>query len=160
MQAQTFSQPAFDVSAGLKSYVETMELWRKGYESMLRGIAGGGAAGVDIPAQFAGADQSAAWQKPLEVLFQQFLSQQVELCRFFNQRFEEYAGLPARAGQCKTLAEIHQIQAAFFSKMISDYADEMQRLGNPFAANMANWTQQAVSKQAPAPMTHSSEVKH
>jgi hypothetical protein len=154
------------MAAWQKSCLEPLEQWRKQCETAVRGFAGGNLNGMQMPGMPAGMDQSmTAWQKPFETFCQQLMSQQAELCQSFSQRLEEYMGMPAQAGQCKSLADLGQMQMAFLNKLISDCTDEMRRLGNPFAEFMASWTQQQQAQQAPpqqvpVAMAPVSDAKH
>ncbi len=146
------------MAAWQKSCMEPLELWRKNFENTVRGFTGGGMNGMQMPA---GMDESiASWQKPFETFlqqFQQFMSQQTELCQSFNQRMEEYIGLSAQASQCKSLTDLGQMQMVFFNKLIGDYTDEMRRLGNPFAGIVASCAQKV---QLPVVLAPGSEAKH
>ena len=140
MKPQSSSQPGIDASASLKSGLEALEFWRKNYENVIRNLTEGNMPDRQIPATQASLNQNmAVWQKSFEAFYQPLASLQIELFQLFNQRLEEYLGLPVRAAQCKTFADVGQLQMAFFNKMVSDCADEMRRLQNPFAEIMASW---------------------
>jgi hypothetical protein len=138
MVSQNTQQPAASLQAGMQAYFETLDMWRKNYESMLSGMTGNSPAAPPPAAEAARAasDSAGLWRQPLEAFMQQVAQQQMELCRFWNQRLEQYAGFPSHAGQCKTLAELGQMQMNFFNKMMTDYAEEMRRFGNPVAEFM------------------------
>jgi len=156
------AQPSspFDISPMLKMYMESLELWKKNYESIVakatdqqgvgeanghadkpREIApsvGGGASTHDAasPAYDAAILN---WQNSAGDLFKRFVHNQVELCHFFGNRWEQYLKLPEQLSQCRSMTEIGNLQTSFLSQFANDYMNETQKLAQPVAELMKSW---------------------
>ena len=111
------AQPSspFDFSPMLKTYMESVELWKKNYENMMKSAKDiQGALGAKESAQAkpssAGASASDAallnWRKSGEEVFKRFVENQIELCHFFGSRWEQYLKLPEQISQCRSLTEL------------------------------------------------------
>ena len=96
------AQPSspFDFSPMLKTYMESVELWKKNYENMMKSAKDmQGALGANEAAQAkpssAGASASDAallnWRKSGEEVFKRFVENQIELCHFFGSRWRDPA---------------------------------------------------------------------
>ena len=57
-------------------------------------------------------------------VFGRAFEEQLELCRFFAKRWEQYAALPASLTRCRSATDLAQLQVAFLSKMAADYNTE------------------------------------
>ena len=81
----------------------------------------------------------ANWQKSGAGILKQLADQQVELCRFFGNRWEKYLKLPQDLAKCRTPAELGQVQAAFITQFATDYVRETTKLSKPLAEMMCSW---------------------
>jgi len=139
------AQPSlpFDISPMLKMYMESIELWKKNYEAFLKS-APLGAEGI---AGKAGSESAASaydaallnWQQSGEELFNRLVQNQIELCHFFGNRWEQYLKLPHQLSQCHSLTELGTIQSSFLNQFASDYMHETEKLAQPVAELMTNW---------------------
>ena len=145
------AQPSspFDISPMLKMYTESMELWKKNYENMMKNAkdtqgafgANGAAQVTHSPADSTSAHDAALlnWQKSGEELFKRFVQNQMELCHFFGSRWEQYLKLPEQLSQCHSLTELSNLQNSFLSQFAKDYMHETEKLAHPVAELMTNW---------------------
>jgi hypothetical protein len=143
------AQPSspFDFSPMLKTYMESVELWKKNYENMMKSAKDmQGALGANEAAQAkpssAGASASDAavlnWRKSGEEVFKRFVENQIELCHFFGSRWEQYLKLPEQISQCRSLTELGNLQSSFLSQFANDYMHETEKLAHPVAELMTN----------------------
>ena len=145
------AQPSspFDISPMLKMYMESIELWKKNYDNMMKNAkdtqgapeANGAAQVTHSPAGSASAHDAAVlnWRKSGEDLFKRFVQSQIELCHFFGSRWEHYLKLPDQLSQCRSLTELGNLQSSFLSQFANDYMHETEKLAHPVAELMANW---------------------
>lgn len=141
-QSQQF--PAFSMAPFMKMYIDSFEAWKHNYEALAAGakeyqvqqtvISNSGGAKPAYDAALA------SWQKSGEDVFKHFVQQQIELCRFFAARWENYLKLPDKLAHCHTPAEMGQVQAAFLSQFASDYMQEATKLSQPMGELMSHWT--------------------
>jgi hypothetical protein len=147
------AQPSspFDISPMLKMYMESIELWKKNYENMMKSAKDiQGTHGANEAAQVthspAGASAYDAallnWQKSGEEFFKRFVQNQIELCHFFSSRWEQYLKLPEQLSQCRSLTELGNLQSSFLSQFANDYRRETEKLAHPVAELMANRSNQ------------------
>lgn len=128
----------FNITPIMKMYLDSMEAWKKNYEA----ISGTGKINNQTysePAKPAYDSAVANWQKSGEEAFKRFIDQQVELCRFFASRWEQYLKLPAQFAHCQTPAEAAQIQVSFLSQFAADYMQETGKLAQPMGELMSQW---------------------
>jgi hypothetical protein len=147
--------PQFDFSPVMKIYVESVDLWKKNYEAFIKSAndmrAATSAEGIDEKAgeaaSYAKSFASSAlvnWQKTGGDVFKGFVQNQIEICRFFGHRWEQYLALPDQFSQCRTVTELGNAQAAFLKQFARDYMHETGRLAQPVTEAMSNWS---VTKQ-------------
>ncbi len=147
------AQPSspFDISPMLKMYTESIELWKKNYENMMKSakdmqgtLGANEAAHVKHSSVGASAYDAALlkWQKSGEELFKRFVQNQIELCHFFSSRWEQYLKLPEELSQCRSLTELGNLQSSFLSQFANDYLHETEKLGHPIAELMTNRSNQ------------------
>jgi hypothetical protein len=122
----------FDIAPMWKTYMESIEVWKKNYGSFLNGTPSrangiGENSGAGLAASFYDGALS-QWQKSGEELFKKFVQYQIELCHFFGMRWEQYLKLPEQLSQCRSLTELGDLQSAFLSKFASDYIQEAGKL--------------------------------
>ena len=145
------AQPSspFDISPMLKMYMESIELWKKNYENMMKSAKDmQGASGANEAAHVthspAGASAYDAallnWQKSGEELFKRFVQSQIDLCHFFSSRWEQYLKLPEQLSHCRSLTELGNLQRSFLSQFANDYRHETEKLAHPVAELMTNWS--------------------
>jgi|SRR5271157_793005 len=146
------AQPSspFDISPMLKMYTESLELWKKNYENMMKNAkdtqgafgANGAAQVTHSPADSTAAHDAALlnWQKSSEELFKRFVQNQIELCHFFSSRWEQYLKLPEQLSQCRSLTELGNLQSSFLSQFAKDYMHETEKLAKPVAELMTSGT--------------------
>ena len=80
------------------------------------------------------------WQKMGGDVFKRFVQNQIEICRFFGHRWEQYLALPDQFSQCRTVTELGNAQTAFLKQLASDYMHETGRLAQPVTEAMSNWS--------------------
>lgn len=146
------AQPSspFDISPMLKTYMQSIELWKKNYENMIKGAmdmqgvpGANGAAQVKVSPPAGASAQDAAllnWRKSGEELFKRFVENQIELCQFFSNRWEQYLKLPEQLSQCRSLTELGNLQSSFLNQFAKDYRHETEKLAHPAAELMTNWS--------------------
>ena len=112
------AQPSspFDFSPMLKTYMESVELWKKNYENVMKSAkdtqdtSAANEAAAPVKHSSAGASASDAalmnWSKSGGDLFKRFVENQIELCHFFSSRWEQYLKLPQQLSQCRSLTEL------------------------------------------------------
>jgi len=144
------AQPSspFDISPMLKMYTESIELWKKNYENMMKNAkdtqgafeANRAAQITHSPAGSTSAHDAALlnWEKSGEELFKRFVQNQMELCHFFGSRWEQYLKLPEQLSQCRSLTELGNLQSSFLSQFAKDYMHETEKLAKPVAELMAS----------------------
>ncbi len=133
--------------------MESVEIWRKNFDNFLRsageaqsaygteGLSEKAAGQATHAAENAASAADAAilkWQKSSEELFKRFVENQVEICRFFAARWEQYLKLPEQLTQCRSLTEVGNMQAQFLSQFANDYMHETGKLAKPVADMMSN----------------------
>jgi len=145
------AQPSspFDISPMLKMYTESMELWKKNYENMMKNAkdtqgafeANGAAQITHSPAGSTSAHDAALSnrRKSGEDLFKRFVQNQIELCHFFGSRWEQYLKLSDQLSQCRSLTELGNLQGSFLSQFAKDYMHETEKLAHPVAELITNW---------------------
>jgi len=138
-QAQTNQRADLDLGPALKLYIDGMESWKKQYENLLQTAIPAQSVSPYKPVRPSQDEAMSSWQKSGQELFKRFVEQQVELCRFFGKRWEEYLALPGQFADCKTPAEAGQMQLAFMNQMAADYAQESAKLMQPMGDLMAKW---------------------
>ncbi len=78
------------------------------------------------------------WQKSGEELFRRFIQNQIELCHFFGNRWEQYLRLPDQLSQCRSLTELGNLQTSFLNQFANDYMHETEKLAQPVAEVMTS----------------------
>jgi hypothetical protein len=134
---QTLSQTPFDPGAVFDMYLASMDALKKNFDAFVQasrpqqGQTGGAlspvAAVENTPAQL---------QKSGEDIFRRAVELQVELCRFFGKKWEQYLDLVSR---CRSASDIAQVQSAFLSKMAAGYDIEGRRLAQAFQELGSAW---------------------
>ena len=128
----------FDIAPMWKMYMEPIELWKKNYETFLKSTPFGadGMDGKKAEVESITPPNDAAllnWQKSGEEIFKRFVQNQMELCHFFGHRWEQYLKLPEQLSQCRSLAELGNLQSSFLSQFANDYMQETVKLAKPVA---------------------------
>ncbi len=135
----------FDMSPVLRMYTESVEAWKKSYETLAKSakeMQSAYGADADKAAQAADGGASAIdaavlnWQKSSEELFKRFVENQVEICRFFGNRWEQYLKLPDQVSHCRSITDLGNVQAQFLSQFANDYMHESEKLAKPVAELM------------------------
>ena len=134
----------FDISSMWKSYADSVDAWKKNYETFLQNAQSGAEVVSEKPEPDRAPEQaepdSAAslfdgavrhWQKSGEGLFKSFVQNQVELCEFFRDRWALYLKLPEKLSDCNSLTELKKLQAAFLHEFANDYLQEMKKRAQP-----------------------------
>jgi hypothetical protein len=139
MNNQTQSLPIPDFSPALKMYMDSMESWKENYEKLLQtSNASSSVQRQDLVVPDHKQAMS-AWQKGGEELFKRFVEEQIEICRFYAKRWENYLRLPEQLERSRTPAETAQLQFDFFTRMAAEYAQENAKLMQPMNEFMARW---------------------
>jgi hypothetical protein len=140
MAAPHSSQPFdFDIAPVFKMYLESVEAWKKNYETLVRTTNNKKTPRPAEPMTSAYDAAMVNWQKSGEEFFKRFVEQQIELCRFFGRRWEQYLKLPEQLANCHSATELSHVQTEFFSQLTTDYANESSKLVQPFNAFISNW---------------------
>jgi hypothetical protein len=153
---QTLSQTPFDPGAVLGMYLASIDAWKKNanaivHASRLQQGQMNGALNPDGALE----NTSAQLQKSGEDIFRHAVELQIELCRFFGKRWEQYLDLPSDLSHCRSPAGIAQIESTFLTKMATDYALEGMRLAHAFQELGSDWMAAArVSSIPKQPMHH------
>ncbi|MFZ0571599.1 MAG: hypothetical protein WAM63_14085 [Rhodomicrobium sp.] len=139
---QTPTQPRFETSTVMDMYMASVEAWKKNMdalaeasESQLKQRSLSSSPSADLE------KTSVQLQKTGENIFRRAIEEQMELCRFFGKRWEQYLSLPANISRCRSPAEIAQLQLSFLTKMASDYGTE----GRHFAQTFQELVSQAMA---------------
>jgi hypothetical protein len=143
------AQPSspFDFSPMLKTYMESVELWKKNYENVMKSAkdtqdtpAANEAAPVKPSPAGASASDAALmnWRTSGGDLFKRFVENQIELCHFFSSRWEQYLKLSQQLSQCRSLTELGNLQSSFLNQFANDYIHETEKLAHPVAELMTN----------------------
>jgi hypothetical protein len=123
----------------MKLFMDNMEILKKNYDQFLK------SSNIPIPTASTGlmlgpAEQAIGnWKSAGEALFRSFIEQQIELCRFFGKRWERYLDFPRRLSNCKTPAEVAELEMEFLKKMAEDYSQESAKLAQPVNNLMSGW---------------------
>jgi hypothetical protein len=150
----TNQQPfEFNIAPLMKMYAESIEAWKKNYESLAGSVAESAKPVHSNTSPFASASAPASsssqpsydasvgtWQKSGEELFKRLAEQQIEMTRFFVSRWEHFLKLPAQLAQCRTPVEATQVQAAFLSEFANEFMQESQKLAQPVGELMSHWS--------------------
>ncbi len=132
----------FTVAPVMKMYLDSVEAWKKNYESLA--INGKGLQPPNSPEYAKSAYENAlgGWHKSGEEFYKRFVEQQIELCRFFAGRWEKHLKLSDQLSQCHTAADFGQVQAAFLNQAANDYMHETGKLTQPIGELISHWTAQ------------------
>jgi hypothetical protein len=137
----------YDISPVLKMYTESVEIWRKSFDNFAKNATtmqnayGNEAGQATHAAEGAASAMDAAmlnWQKSNEELFKRFVENQIEICRFFGTRWQQYLKLPDQVSHCRSVTELGNVQAQFLSQFANDYMRESEKLAQPVADMMSN----------------------
>ena len=153
---QTLSQTPFDPGAVLGMYLASIDAWKKNCDAFVQEprpqqgqtnrALNPGAAFDNTPAQL---------QKSGVDIFRHAVELQIELCRFFGKRWEQYLDLPSDLSHCRSPADIAQIESTFLTKMATDYGLEGMRLAHAFQELGSVWMATALVSSIPKqPMHH------
>jgi hypothetical protein len=138
---QAWPQFGFDAAPVWKMYIDSMETWKRNCENLAKNGNGNGkqAAFLNVGVTPAYDNASPNPQKSGEELFKRFIEQQIELCRFFGNRWEQYIKFSEQVARCQSASELGQIRSAFLSQLATDYANEGSKVMQPFGAAFSNW---------------------
>jgi hypothetical protein len=103
---QALPQPVFDAGPILNMYRDSMDAWKKNYDAFVqasRGPQGQPNGAVTTAAAYG--NTSAQLQKTGEDNFRRFVELQIEICRFYGKRWEQYLGLPSDLSRCQSAAD-------------------------------------------------------
>ena len=134
--AQSFD---FNIAPVVKMYLDSMEAWKKNYEAITGNVK---TAQASYPAEGTKALQDsvlAFWQKSGAEVVKRFVEQQIELCRFFAGRWEQYLKLTEQLAHCNTPADMGQVQTEFLSQFANDYMRETSKLSVPAGDLASRW---------------------
>ncbi len=115
----------------LKLYLEGIEAWKKNYDQFVDANKASRAFDTQDRTLFANSSETNDLQKSAESLFKRQIENQIEICRFYGKRWEEYLTIADCIHRCKTMADLGKMQSAFVTKMINDYTAEGKRLWEP-----------------------------
>lgn len=129
---QLFHNSDFDVAPVMKMYVDAIDTWKKTYENFLQTMKEPQCLGGGTTVGSATEGAAAQWHMSAEELFKSAVEQQIEICRFFANRWEQYLRLPSEFAHCHSPLDVTHVQSAFLTQMATDYATETRRLAQPF----------------------------
>ncbi len=139
---QTLAQPRFDTSSVMDMYVASVEAWKKNLDAFAEASGAQQKQRSEMPAPAAAIENtSAQLQKAGENIFRHVIEEQMELCRFFGKRWEQYLSLPSDISRCHSAADIAQLQLSFLTRMAADYGIE----GRHFAQTFQELASQAMA---------------
>jgi hypothetical protein len=127
-----------DISPTLKMYMEFIELSKRNYENFLKSapLLANGMDGKKAEVESITSPNDAAllnWRESGKEIFKRFVQNQMELCHFFGDRWEQYLKLPEQLSQCRSLTELGNLQSSFLSQFANDYMQETEKLAKPVA---------------------------
>lgn len=126
---QSLSQARFDAGPVLDIYLASLEAWKKNFDAFAEASqqqTKTQAAAVTIEST------SNQLEKTGADIFRRLIQEQVELCRFFGKRWEQYLSLPSDISRCHSPADLAQLQLAFLTKMAADYGIEGRHFARTF----------------------------
>jgi hypothetical protein len=144
---QTPSQTPLDSDPVLGMYLASIDAWKKNCDAFVqasRGQQEQPRAALNPGTTYE--NTSARSQKTGEDFFRRFVVLQIEICRFFAKRWEQYLDLPSDISHCQSAADIAQLQSAFLTKMAADYGIEGRQFAQACQTLLSNW-------MAPQPMS-------
>ncbi len=137
---QTQSQPRFGTDPVLDMYLASIDAWKKNYDAFVQAPREQqGQPGGALSPGAAYENTSAQLQKTGDDFFRRFVEQQIEICRFFGKRWEQYLNIPSDLSRCRSAADFALVQSAFLTKMAADYNVEGRRLAQGFQELHSNW---------------------
>ena len=109
----------------LRMYSEALQQTKKNCET-----AGQLVQNMTAPdrAKPAVAEPSRGPENPGAQYFRRAVEGQMSLCRFFEQRWSNYMGVPDAIASCKSPFDVLPLQASFVKQLIDDYANEGARI--------------------------------
>jgi hypothetical protein len=127
-----------DISPTLKMYMKFIELSKRNYENFLKSapLLANGMDGKKAEVESITSPNDAAllnWRESGKEIFKRFVQNQMELCHFFGDRWEQYLKLPEQLSQCRSLTELGNLQSSFLSQFANDYMQETEKLAKPVA---------------------------
>ncbi len=153
---QTLAQPRFDTSSVMDMYVASVDAWKKNLDAFAEASGSQVKQRNDMPSQAAEMEKtSAQLQRTGENIFRRAIEEQMELCRFFGKRWEQYLSLPADISRCHSPTDIAQLQLSFLTRMAADYGIE----GRHFAQTFQELVSQAMTAN-PMPFAGNQLSKH
>ncbi len=139
MNAQQSPQSAYlNMAPVMKMYLDSMEAWKKNYDSLNANGKTAQPAYSPEDAKVAYDSALANWHKSGEEVYKRFVEQQIEICRFFAARWEQYLKLPGQLAHCQTPADLQQVQTNFLSQFANDYVRETGKLSRPVGELMSH----------------------
>lgn len=126
---QSLSQARFDAGPVLDIYLASLEAWKKNFDAFAEASqqqTKTQAAAVTIEST------SNQLEKTGADIFRRLIQEQVELCRFFGKRWEQYLSLPSDISRCHSPADLAQLQLAFLTKTAADYGIEGRHFARTF----------------------------
>jgi hypothetical protein len=110
----------------LKTYMDTMQQWKRTYESAIEGDKNLSISGRTKISTF---EPTYTTSQNFGVqFFRRMIEGQMGLCRFFENRWSNYMILPDAVSGCKSPLDLLPLQASFVKQFIEDYAHEGTRM--------------------------------
>ncbi len=131
---QSLPQLSFDKSPAEEIFSASVEAWKKNLDAFTGAPKPQGEKYGDKPEPYGVPLTKSSAQPPLagESIFRRMVQEQMELCRFFERRWEQYLTLPAEISRCRSPVELAQLQFAFLTRMAADYALESRHFAQTF----------------------------
>jgi len=130
---QSLTQPRFDTSSVMDMYLASVDAWKKNLDAFAEASRPQQKQRSELPAPAAAMEKTSVQiQKTSENMFRRVIEEQIELCRFFGKRWEQYLSLPADMSRCHSPADIAQLQLSFLTRMAADYGIEGRHVAQTF----------------------------
>lgn len=130
---QALAQPRFETSSVMDMYLASVNAWKKNLDAFSEASGSQVKQRNDMPSPAAEMEKtSAQLQRTGENIFRHVIEEQIELCRFFEKRWEQYLSLPADISRCHSPTDIAQLQLSYLTRMAADYGTEGRRFAQAF----------------------------
>ena len=130
--AETKSTTQSDFAPLFDFYAQAMQGWKQNYDAFakLTGLPSAGSAG-SVPAF--NDKPWASYRAAVADTLRRFIEMQIELCRFYENRWRDYLRLSNMLAAAKSPGDFEASEASFVKQAMTDYANESRKLMQSFA---------------------------